>query len=255
MKMNLICLLCFLLSVGVWAQEETQENIDPVAVLILDRMSEVIGELGSCSYTLHTSQDVQDNTFFLPEEGLGLVKHFAKNEVYMLGPDKMHVQVNGDKGHQGYWYNGEVITYYSYDENNFAVVDAPPTILEMMYQINAAYDIDFPAADFFNPYFTDDLLENSVKLRYLGTTHLEGKECFHIISASEKRNVQLWISNDGLTLPVKMVIVDFEQENNPQYEATFTHWQINPDLPEALFNFMPPPQAAEIILVSKDVDN
>ncbi len=223
--------------------QEQEPAIDPVAVLILDRMSEVIGELGSCSYTLHTSQDIQDNTFFLPEQGLGLVKHFAENEVYMMGPDKMLVNVNGDKGHQGYWYNGEVIAYYSYDENNFAVVEAPPTILEMMYQINEAYDIDFPAADFFNPYFTDDLLAQSDKVRYLGTTDINGKECFRIIAASKERNVQLWISNDALTLPVKMVIVDFEQENNPQYEATFSDWEINPDLPDALFDFMPLPIA------------
>ncbi len=254
MKKTIFSLAVLLLPVMIFAQNQ-EADIDPVAVLILDRMSEVIGELGSCSYTLNTSQDMQDNTFFLPEQGLGLVKHFTDNEVYMVGPDKMMVNTNGDKGHQGYWYNGEVLAYYSYDENNFAVIDAPPTILETIYQANEEYGIEFPAADFFNPFFTDDLLIHSNKLRYLGTMQIDGKECFRIISASKERNVQLWISNDALTLPVKMVIVDFTEDHNPQYEATFSNWQINPDLPGALFDFMPPPNASEIMLMSKKMNN
>lgn len=252
MKKSIIYLVGFLLPFGALAQEEA---IDPVAVLILDRMSEVIGNLGSCSFTLHSSHDMQDNTFFLPEEGLGLVKHFAEHEVYMLGPDKMLINSNGDRGHEGYWYNGEYLAYYSYNENNFAVVEAPDNILETIYQVNEEYGIEFPAADFFNPYFTDDLLSQSKKVRYLGTSMLDGKECFRIVAAGEEKNVQLWISNDALTLPQKMVIVYFEQEQHPQYEATFSHWQLNPDLPEALFEFMPPPNAAEITLVSKNINS
>ncbi len=255
MKKSILYLAWAILPIYAYAQEPQEtEDYDPVAVLILDRMSEVIGDLHSCSYQLHTSHDMQDNTFFLPTEGLGLVKQLSEEEVYMIGPDKMLVNSRGDRGHRSYWYNGDTLTFYSYSENNFAHIDAPDSsILETIYQVNEDYGIDFPAADFFNPYFTDDLLFQSKKLLYLGTGMVNGKECFRIISAGDDKNVQLWISSDAMTLPQKMVIVYFDQNESPQHELTFSNWQINPDLPAALFEFSPPPNASEIILVPKDV--
>ncbi|MEM9675037.1 MAG: DUF2092 domain-containing protein [Cyclobacteriaceae bacterium] len=241
-----------------WSQSQPSDNTtqaDQVALIILDRMSEVIGELKSCSFTLHTSQDVQDNTFFLPEEGLGLIKLFRKEEVHMVGPNKLLVNSNGDRGHRGYWYDGDQLAYYSYNENNYALVDAPPTILETIYAINNRYGVDFPAADFFNPYFTDDLLAQSEKLLFLGLSEVNEKECFHIVAASKEMSVQFWISTDAVTLPQKMVVVYLDQKGSPQYEATFADWELNPDLPDAIFNFFPPPGATELTLMPKDTTN
>jgi len=67
-------------------------------------MSAVIGELGSCSFTLNVSRDVND-------QDLGLVKHFGVDEVHMLGPDKMVINSRSDSGHKGYWYDGKTVTY------------------------------------------------------------------------------------------------------------------------------------------------
>lgn len=255
MKTTFVYLFCILLPLTTYSQSASSADAtqaDSVALIILDRMSAVIGELASCSYTLHTSRDLQDNTFFLPEEGLGLIKHFTKDEVYMVGPDKLLVNANGDRGHRGIWYNGEQLVYYSYDEHNYALLDAPATILETIYAINAAYGVEFPAADFFNPYFTDDLLAQSDKVLYLGISEINDKECFHIVAAGKTMSVQLWISNDALTLPQKIVIVHLDQENSPQYEATFTDWQLNPNLTDAIFNFLPPPGASELKLIPRD---
>lgn len=33
---------------------------------------------------------------------------------------------------------------------------------------------------------------------------------------------------------------------NPQYEATLSNWQVNPNLPDALFDFTAPPKAIKI---------
>ena len=217
---------------------------DPAALQVLDHMSAVIGELGSCSYTVNVWRDVND-----PD--LGLVTHFIVNEVYMLGPNKMLVDSKSDGDHRGYWYDGTTITYYSYDENNYAAIKAPATILETIDAINRDYGIDFPAADFFYPTFTDDLIENSDRIVFLGKENVEGRDCFHILAKFKTMGVQLWIANDSLNLPVKYSIVDYDQKNAPRYEATFSNWQINPVLPSAIFDFVPPAAAAPIRLVPK----
>jgi hypothetical protein len=217
---------------------------DPAALQILDRMSAVIGELGSCRFTVNVWRDVND-----PD--LGLVTHFIVNEVYMRGPNKMLVDSKSDGDHRGYWYDGKTITYYSYDENNYAAIKAPATIMETIDAINRDYGIDFPAADFFYPAFTDDLIANSEKIVFLGKKNIEGRDCFHILAKFKTMGVQLWIANDSLNLPVKYSIVYYDQQNAPRYEATFSDWQINPALPAAIFEFVPPPAAAPIRLVPK----
>jgi hypothetical protein len=241
MKKSLFILL-LILPFQMFAQ---RPPIDTVAVMLLDRVSVIIGQLGSCSYTLHTSQDV------VIEYDLGIIKQLDVHEVHMLGPDKMLINSRGDKGHRGYWYNGKKLAYYSYDENNYVIIGAPPNIIATIDTVHKTYGIDFPAADFFYPTFTDDLIDNSDLIRYLGTAKANGKDCFRIIAKNEEMSIQIWIADDAFLLPVKMVIVYHGKNNAKQYEATFSNWQINPDLPAAMFEFNPPHSARKISILVK----
>ena len=232
-----------LLAVSMEAGAQGSRN-DPAALQILDHMSAVIGELGSCRFTLNVSRDVND-----PD--MGLVTYFGVNEVYMVGPNKMLINSRSDGDHKGYWYDGKTVTYYSYDENNYAAVAAPATILQTIDALSRDYGVDFPAADFFYPTFTDDLIDNSDRIVFLGKKNIEGRDCFHVLATGKTMGVQLWIADDSLNLPVKFSIVHYDQKNSPRYEATFSNWQINPELPSAIFDFVPPQTAARITLVPK----
>lgn len=248
MKTLFLTLVLAALTLGTQAQTI---RIDSVAILILDRMSSVIGDLNACSFTLETAVDVPDNSIFVPIDGIGLVKHYTVHEVYLDGPDKLMFNANGDKGHQGYWYDGRRIAYYSYSKNHFGYIPVSGNVVDMMHLINDRYGIEFPAADFFYPTFVDDLIRHNPLIVFLGVTEIEGQSCFHIAAAGKDRSYQFWISNDARTLPLKMVVVYLDQEDRPQYEATFSNWQLNPDLPPTLFEFLPPPNAREIAIVPK----
>lgn len=216
---------------------------DTIAVMILQRMSDVIGDLNSVSISLNTSVDVDNYEY-------GVIKKFGRNEVYLVGPDKMLVHGYGYKGHRGFWYNGETITYYSFDENNYAVIPAPPTIMQTIDSIHHTYGVDFPGADFFYPTFTEDVLDHFDSLIYLGKEMTEGEECFHILADSKDLSAQFWISNDAFNLPKKFVLT-YKNKGNQQYESTFTKWELNPDIPNSAFEFLPPPQAVEIFWMPK----
>ena len=230
-----------MLTFNLYAQES---RFDTTAILILDKMSSVIGDLSSCNYTLNTSNDQIDVE-------LGLVKQFTTHRVYMVGPDKMLVDSRGEKGHRGFWYNGEMLAYYSYSENNYAIIDAPANIIATIDTVNKTYGIDFPAADFFYPSFTDDLIENNDEIIFVGKSSVDEKECFHIIAKNSLMSTQVWISDDALFLPVKMVIIYYDVSPNQQYEATFSNWQLNPSLPNAMFEFTPPAGANKLKLIAK----
>lgn len=230
------------ITVSLFASAQAQQ-VDTVAVMILNRMADVIGDLKSCSFNLSTSADVVDYDN-------GTIKQTGTSDVYMVGPDKMLVHSYGDKGHRGFWYNGEKISYYSFDENNYATVETPSDIISTIAFLNLNYGIEFPAADFFYPTFTDDILDQYKNIVYLGMSTINGQECFHLLASNESQIVQFWIANDAYNLPQKVVII--YKNTDMQYEATFSNWALNQEIPNSVFEFMPPPYAAEIVLMPKN---
>lgn len=233
--------LCFVLAITGRSMAQAP-GIDTVAVSILDRMSAVIGDLNSCSVTVRANYDIGS-------KDLGLVKHSDEQQLYMHGPNKLLVRTEGDKGSREFYYDGQNLSYYSLAKNQYGQIPAPATIMEMIDTVNKRYGIDFPVADFFYPAFVDDILADSKNLAYLGITRVNGKECFHIAGTARDKTFQFWIANDAYYLPMKMVIVYTGKEMNPQYEATLSDWQINPVLPDALFEFKAPPKAKKIKLM------
>jgi hypothetical protein len=238
MKKLLLIFIGLAVSISAWAQTP---RVDSVALMILNHMSDIIGDLNSCSFKLQTSVDVIDYDF-------GTIKQTGTDEVSMVGPDKMLVHSYGDKGHQGYWYNGEQVTYYSFSENNYATVAAQPDILSTIDSLNMNYNIDFPAADFFYPTFTDDILSQYPNVLFAGIKNVAGQECFHVIVSNLQQTIQFWIANNAYSLPEKFVIT-YKNHENMQYEASFSDWKLNPEIPEAVFEFLPPPNANRITLL------
>jgi len=225
---------------------------DPTAIGILDRMSEVIGDLYACSFTLTIIHDVVHRNGSA-DDGHSLVTSHNTSRIFMSGFDKLLIDSNGDKGHRGIWYDGAQLAWYSYDENNFVVVDAPDGTVETMYTLHEKYEIDFPAADFFNPYLTDDLLETMNSIEYIGRSWIDDTKVYHIMAENDEMRVEFWITDDSILLPKKMRISYLTKEGMPRYEAELSDWKVNPDLPNAMFKFSPPPGARQIaIAVSTD---
>jgi len=240
--MNRKFLLTVVLVVGFVRLQAQRVWVDTVAVSILDRMSAMIGELGSCSVTVKSNYDV------LSRE-LGLIKHSDEEQMFLQGPDKLLVKSEGDRGSRDLYYDGKTLTYYSYDRNQFGQIPVAASIVEMIDTVSKTYGIEFPAADIFYPGFVDDLLAESKNLRFLGIAKVEGKECFHIAGSAKDKTFQFWIADDAYSLPLKMVIINTGKEMSPQYEAVLTDWKINPSLPTALFQFYAPPRAHKIKMV------
>ncbi|RPA67234.1 DUF2092 domain-containing protein [Cyclobacteriaceae bacterium YHN15] len=245
MKKSVLVSFMLLICLKSFSQEQ---QIDPNAINILDRMSEVIGSLNSCSFQVNTSIDHMD-------QHNGLVKQFSQHEIYMVGPDKMHIQTKGAKGNHAYWYNGDLLMYYSLTHNHYGFIETPDNIIETIDMVNADYGIDFPAADFFYPTFTDDLLENMDKIAYLGLVSVDGEDCHHIVASGPDQHIQIWLRNDTFTLPLRFVILEKSGELPLQYEAVFSKWSVNPNLPDAIFDFVVPETAKRLSFVSKSRAN
>lgn len=241
MKKSLFLLSILLSSYLGFSQND--RTIDSTAVFILDKMSDIIGDLSSVTFDVNTSMDKLDpsNT---------LIKYYSKSTITFYGPDKLLVRTEGSRGKSGVWYDGQYFTYYNYDENNYVTLEAPDTTIDMIDQMHLNYDFTFPAADFFYPNFTDDILEHFNTIKFLGKKTIDKEECYHILASNDIMDVQIWVSNKTYLLP-KHFVIAYKKESNRQYESTFSNWSLNPDIPGAVFNFLTPPTAKLINILKK----
>jgi len=203
------------------------EEYDSRAIESLDVMSEAIGELTAASYTL--------NDFIVKKDGS---EYTNEHDVYMRGPNKMYLHSVGTKGDRSYWYDGETLSYYSFSKNVYATIEAPDDILQTIDYVNDKYGIDFPAADFFYPDFTDDIIDNFDSVLFVGDELINGIDTTSVFASNDTTAVQIWIDKAS-NLPLKFVI-ESEVNDAEYYEATFSNFRKNPNLPDLLFEFKPP---------------
>lgn len=226
----------------LFSQAQTK-NIDSTAVYILDKMADIIGSLESVKFDISTASDKLD-------DNSNLSTYYATSHIAMTGPNKFTSTTHGDGGNFGYWYDGEFVSYYSLDENNYVTLEAPETILTMIDSMHTTFDFKFPAADFFYPSFTDDLIEDFDTINYEGQRMVDGEKCFYITATNAEKHIQLWITSNTTMLPKRLIIV-YKKEGNLQFETNFNNWELNPNIPEAIYNFTPPPNASLISILAK----
>ncbi|MFZ9002842.1 MAG: DUF2092 domain-containing protein [Robiginitalea sp.] len=235
--------LFLLLWMPLLAFSQDQKDIDPVAISLIDKMGRVIGSLETCSFDLATVHDETN------EDGL-LERTFENHQVYFRGPDRMAVRSRGDEGNKGYWYNGSMLTWYSYDENNYITLQVPETIIKTIDSVNATFGFRFPAADLLYPSFGDDIMEEFDSVKFAGIKKMGEVDYFHIIAENDTYNFQLWIENGAYYLPKKYLVI--RKGTVPLIEeGTFDNWMTNTGMPDEIFEFTPPKNAELISIMPK----
>jgi hypothetical protein len=236
--------LCLFLLTSLSGVSQKTKNIDPIAISLIDKMGSVIGGMEACSFKFLSVEDSQN------PDGLW-ERNFDTHSVFFRGPDRMAIHSQGNKGNAGYWYNGEFITWYSFDQNNYVTVPAPETIIKTIDSLNNVFGMRFPGADLFYPSFGDDLIEEFDTIVYTGIKSVEGEDCYHIIAENDAMNFQLWIEQGAFYLPKKFLVFNKGNEHFLT-EGTFENWDTNPSLPDEIFEFTPPENSALISIMPKN---
>jgi hypothetical protein len=232
-----------ILAIPFFGQSQAVRKIDSAAVYLLDRMADIIGELEAVNFVLETATDRLDDK-------QKIETHYSVSQVSMEGPDKMVFQTKGDKGKQGFWYDGSYATYYSFDENNYVTLKAPGNIISMIDSLHTKFDFQFPAADFFYPSFTDDILQSFDTLEYMGSAIVDGEDCSYIRATNESMQFQLWISHSNWNMPKRFILIQ-KGKQNLRFESVFKSWELNPEIPNTVFEFLPPTNARLIDIMEK----
>lgn len=164
-------------------------------------------------------------------------------------PDRLMADVVSDQGAKLYVYDGKTFSILSRDDNYYATVPAPGTLLEVANVLDDKYNIELPLVDLFlwgSPGATAPKLTSAIDI---GSSDVGGITCEHYAYRQEGLDWQVWIQKGSHPLPKKMVLTTTTDEARPQHTSVLT-WNLAPSYNEATFAFEPPPDAHKISFAS-----
>lgn len=214
-------------------------DVEPKADALLQRMSSDLAALKTFSV------DTQNSTEVVTKEGEKIAM-IAGSTVSAERPNKLRTDRAGALADITFYYDGHKVTIWGKRAKLYATTSAPPTLDQTIDFVRDKLDIDAPAADLLgsNPY--QALMEDVVSGRYIADEPIGGRMCHHLAYRGHETDWQIWIADGPQALPCRFEITSKNVSGQPEYIATMTNWQINPQLPDNEFTFTPPPGSARI---------
>lgn len=233
-------LLGFILSIGIAPHPVmSADAIDPEADKILKSMSAYLAETKAFSVNADIALDaVTDN---------GQKLQFSSSAKLVLErQNKFYIERKGEFADAQFIFDGKTLTLYGKKRNAYAQMAVSGSIDDAIRAYESETGLPAPGADllFANPY---SILSTGVKSSsYLGTAYINGIECYHLAFREDQVDWQIWIQTGDQPLPLKYIITSKGQVAAPQYEIRFQNWEINPQIDNNQFTFVPPSGATKL---------
>jgi len=166
--------------------------------------------------------------------------------VAMRRPGRLVGDASGDARNGSFWYDGQTFSALDREQNVWASGTVPPTVDGALDWVFDQTGTVVPLADFLyaNPY--ERLMGDVQRGVYLGVHEAAGVPCHHLSFEQATIDWQLWIDAGPDPLPRKLVITYKAEDEVPQYSVTIRKWNLEANVPEALFQFTPPEGAKRI---------
>jgi hypothetical protein len=218
-----------------WAQDA---KVEPESIEILRKMGAHLRTLKSFTLTADTTQDL------VLEDGQKI--QFSGVTTYNVRmPDRLKLEVDNDRMHRIFYYDGKTVTQFTPELNLYAQFDAPATIAETIDLARKRYGLAVPLADLFYAGTDEKALARISSGFLVGETLLDGNWCNHYAYRVPRVDFQLWIRKEGDPLPCELVTIDRTDPAGPKDNALITI-DANATFDDGVFVFTPPPGAKKI---------
>ena len=215
----------------------TGKTIDPAAIQALDKMGAYLRSLGSFAIEAEmATDDVLASGQKVKQTGLVQLK--------VRRPDRLRVDIAGDRRTQQLFYDGKTFTIYDRPANYYGSFAAPPRLAELVKTVEETYGIDMPLADLFHWGSDAKATAAITAASDLGASMIKGVTCDHYAFRQPEVDWQIWIERGTKPLPRKLVITTMTEKMQPEHEMVMT-WNLEPQVTEQTFAFVPPQRRAE----------
>lgn len=231
---GIVTLVCDLPS----AAADELQVIQPEAIQALTRMGEHLRNLKAFTLEADTTQDhTLENGQTIQVSGHSLYQ--------VQTPNKLTLEIDNDRSHRIYVYDGKSVTQYSPDRNMYAVFEAPDTIDKTIDLAKSRYGISLPIADLFYASNDDSKIKSITSAVRVGASLLDDAICNHYAYRLPGADVQLWIRAEGDPLPCEMVVTDTTDPARPRFGAVISIETVEA-FEDGTFTFDPPAEKADV---------
>jgi hypothetical protein len=223
--------------------EAAPAALDPKVLATLKTMGEHLRELKS--FNVHADTTIDDVT----DDGQKL--QFGGTVDYKVRrPDRLRAEIDSDRQHRIFYYDGKKLTQYAPRMGYYASVDAPPTLHELGDVMKEKFDISLPLSDLFRWGMEGNDGSGLTEADFVGPAKINNVDCGHFAFRQPGVDWQLWLAHDTY-LPCKLVITTTDEPEQPQYVALFT-WHTNVTFDDKTFAFEQPKDAHKIEIAVVD---
>ena len=216
----------------------TETEIDPAAMEALNKLGTYLRTLTAFQVLAEiNADDVLDNG--------QTIQSSKKVDLVAVKPNRLRAEITSDDEHRLLFFDGKNFTVYGRLVNFYATVPAPPTIRELITDIDDKYSIELPLVDLFK-WGTDESDIKRIKSAIdVGPATVGGVTCEQYAFHQDGADWQIWIQLGEFPLPRKLVIRTLTDDARPQYSETLT-WNLAPSFSNDAFTFEPPADAKRI---------
>jgi len=182
------------------------------------------------------------------------LQYSGKMDVTVARPNHLAISYESDLGAKRLWYNGRTLTIFDPPHMVYASVAVPDSIDGMVAQAAQEKNLSIPLRGFdvSNPCVA--VYKEVSHSKYVGLNDVGGVDCDHLAFVQEEADWQLWIDHSEKPRPRKIVITYKKLPSQPQWEALFSNWRFDRQLPASMFEPVIPKKAIETVFVKSKED-
>ena len=229
---------------GTTASTPQNKAVDPDVLKTFQKMGVFLRSLTALHLTAETMTDE------VTENGQK-IQYSAVVDLFARRPDRLRVDITGDRMRRELYYDGKTFTQYSPDLGYYATFQAPPTIAGVIEKLEEHYNIELPLQDLF--YWGTDKFDISQirSAEDIGPSRVSGFDCEHFAFRQKDVDWQVWLAKGPEPLPLKYVVTTTTQRVQPEHVAVLK-WDLSTKAPDATFHFVAPEGAHEIQFETAD---
>ena len=178
----------------------------------------------------------------------------SSGQLAMSRPDKIKVTRSGGYSDLELVFNGANATILEKHTNNYAQINAPGSVDQLVDKLRDDLRTAVPGADLLLTRAYNELMDDVVEAKYIGHGVIDGVECDHLAFRNAETDWQIWVERGAKPIPRKYVITSKAVTAAPQYTLRIKSW--TSDAPGADAFAFKAPAGAKLVDVKelRDID-
>ena len=156
-------------------------------------------------------------------------------------PDRLAVDITGDRGSSKLLYDGRTLVIYSVDNKQYVSVPFTGTIPQLVDVAEKRMGADIPLSDLLSADPENSVLSDVTSGGQVGTSIIDGVPCRHyFFNQSDDLQLEVWLEDNDRALPRRFYVTYLNLAGRPSFIAELSDWEFPSQIPDSTFVFQPP---------------